>query len=253
MDTKRILVMDDEPLEAARMEEILSATFPETQIDLCHSPKEATEKLRREKYSLFLLDIEIEGSGVTGIHLAEWIRQQPPNLNTPIVFVSNHRHLRSRVFQRVCSYDFLVKPYDPQELVHSAGEALGIREYLRQKYEQSEIIQFKMGHVSFRYNINEIACIQLLKGILTIMRISGKVEEIRAEKGIFDEIMQQLQDRKIDRLRRIHRTILVNIDQIQKVEGEGRELSVSLFNCSQPLPVSRGFKENIREVLMDEE
>ena len=137
--------------------------------------------------------------------------------------------------------------------MHTVGEALGFREYLRKKFEQSEIIQFKMGHVTFRYNINEIACIQLLKGVLTIMRISGKVEEVRAEKGIFDEIMQQLQERQIDRLRRIHRTILVNIDQIQKVEGEGRELIVRLFNCSQPLPVSRGFKENIREVLMDEQ
>lgn len=253
MEEKRILAMDDEWEEALRMKEILSTPFPGVQMDLCQTPKEATERLKNARYSLFLLDIEIEGSGVTGIHLAEWIRQQTPYLNTPIIFISNHRHLRSRVLQRVCSYDFLVKPYDPQELVHTVGEALGFREYLRKKFEQSEIIQFKMGHVTFRYNINEIACIQLLKGVLTIMRISGKVEEVRAEKGIFDEIMQQLQERQIDRLRRIHRTILVNIDQIQKVEGEGRELIVRLFNCSQPLPVSRGFKENIREVLMDEQ
>lgn len=44
-------------------------------------------------------------------------------------------------------------------------------------------MQFRLGHTICRYNVNEIACIQLLKGVLTIMRISGRVEEIRAEKG----------------------------------------------------------------------
>ena len=41
----------------------------------------------------------------------------------------------------------------------------------------------------------------------------------------------------------------VNIDQIQRVENEGREATIWLFNCSQPLPVSRGFRDNIKEVL----
>ena len=102
MEEKRILAMDDEWEEALRMKEILSTPFPGVQMDLCQTPKEATERLKNARYSLFLLDIEIEGSGVTGIHLAEWIRQQTPYLNTPIIFISNHRHLRSRVLQRVC-------------------------------------------------------------------------------------------------------------------------------------------------------
>ena len=253
MNEKRILVMDDEEKETSRMGKILTEAFPTLEIDVCGTPKEALERIRQNRYVLFLRDIEIAGSGVTGIHLAEGIRQMSPYLNTPIIFISNHRHLRNRVLQRVCSYDFLVKPYEEAELVEAVGEALGIREFLRKKYEQAETLQFRLGHAICRYNVNEIACIQLLKGILTIMRISGRIEEIRAEKGVFEEILKQLQEKKIDRLRRIHRTILVNIDQIQRVEGEGRELTVYLFNCSQPLPVSRGFRDNIREVLMEEE
>ncbi|MFR8088431.1 MAG: LytR/AlgR family response regulator transcription factor [Lachnospirales bacterium] len=253
MNEKRVLIMDDEEKETGRMKEILAGTFPVLAVDTCKTPKEAIEWIKNHRYAVFLLDIEIAGSGVTGIHLAEWIRQQSVYLNTPIIFISNHRHLRNRVLQRVCSYDFLVKPYEPGELIETVGEALGIREYLRKKYEQAETLQFRLGHTICRYNVNEIACIQLLKGVLTIMRISGRVEEIRAEKGVFDEVLKQLSEQKIDRLRRIHRTILVNIDQIQRVEGEGRELTVYLFNCSQPLPVSRGFRENIREILMDEE
>ena len=245
----RILYLDDEETECARMRAILEKSFPEHPLDVCRTPQEAIECIRANRYSLFLLDIEIEGTGITGIHLAEQIRQTRIYLNTPIIFISNHRHLRGRVLQRICSYDFLVKPYSEAELVSSVGEALGIPEYLKRKYDQAQSIQFKIGNVVCRYNVNEIACIQLLKGVLTIMRISGKVEEVRAERGIFDEILQQLEVYGIDRLRRIHRTILVNIDQIQRVENEGREATIWLFNCSQPLPVSRGFRDNIKEVL----
>ncbi|MBQ7917088.1 MAG: response regulator transcription factor [Firmicutes bacterium] len=249
MDEKRILVMDDDGAQLDAIQNILQQNFPSVVVDICASPQEATELIKKNRYALFLLDIEIEGSGVTGIHLAEKIRQAVPYLNTPIIFVSNHRHLRGRVLQRVCSYDFLVKPYDPQELISSVGEALGIKEYLHQKFEQSQTLQMKVGNVTCRYNVNEIACIQMLKGVLTIMRISGRIEEIRAERGTFDDILEQLEEKKIDRLRRIHRAILVNIDQIKKTEEVGRELELWLFNCSQPLPVSRGFRDNIKEVL----
>ena len=127
MDEKRILVMDDDGAQLDAIQNILQQNFPSVVVDICASPQEATELIKKNRYALFLLDIEIEGSGVTGIHLAEKIRQAVPYLNTPIIFVSNHRHLRGRVLQRVCSYDFLVKPYDPQELISSVGEALGIK------------------------------------------------------------------------------------------------------------------------------
>ena len=246
MDEKKILVMDDDVTQLTAIQEILQQNFSDVVVDVCVSPQEATDLLKKNRYVLFLLDIEIEGSGVTGIHLAEKIRQVPLYLNTPIIFVSSHRHLRGRVLQRVCSYDFLVKPYDPKELVSSVGEALGIKEYLKQKFEQSQTLQIKVGSVTCRYNVNEIACIQMLKGVLTI---SGRVEEVRAERGAFDDILEQLEVKKIDRLRRIHRAVLVNIDQIKKTEDVGRESQLWLFNCSQPLPVSRGFRDNIKEVL----
>ena len=125
------------------------------------------------------------------------------------------------------------------ELIETVGEALGIREYLRKKYEQAETLQFRLGHTICRYNVNEIACIQLLKGVLTIMRISGRVEEIRAEKGVFDEILKQLSEQKTDRLRRIHRTILVNIDQIQRCRRRGARIDrvfVQLFSAAACKP-----------------
>lgn len=76
MNEKRVLIMDDEEKETGRMKEILAGTFPVLAVDTCKTPKEAIEWIKNHRYAVFLLDIEIAGSGVTGIHLAEWIRQQ---------------------------------------------------------------------------------------------------------------------------------------------------------------------------------
>ena len=91
------------------------------------SGEEGIEEALRSTPDIILLDVEMPG--LSGYEVCDQLRQQEPTKKTPIVFLSSHSSLRERMQgYEVGADDYLVKPFEPENLTARIGVLLRYRE-----------------------------------------------------------------------------------------------------------------------------
>ncbi|MDA8082159.1 MAG: response regulator [Nitrospiraceae bacterium] len=112
----RVLIVDDEPLLAARHELVLQQSGITTEI--VTDPFQILEKLSDFRPELILMDVYMPGC--TGLELAKIIRQKEAFVSVPIVFLSAETDLDKQLSaMRLGGDDFLTKPIRPDHLISS--------------------------------------------------------------------------------------------------------------------------------------
>lgn len=115
----RILIVDDE----ARMAESIRDYFqPEgLESDLAFNGLQARRKLEENAYDALVSDLRMPG--MDGMQLLRWVREEGPDL--PVIMISAHGDIRDAVeAMREGAYDYLVKPFDPDELLLKVRKAV---------------------------------------------------------------------------------------------------------------------------------
>jgi DNA-binding NtrC family response regulator len=124
----RVLIVDDETV----VQEALTNWFRHKGFDVqvAHGAYEALEKARGGDLDLALLDIKMPG--MDGMDLMSRLQQLDPNLM--LVMMTGHASVETAVRALKCgAYDYLTKPFDPQDLMRLA---LGAVEQRRAKQEE---------------------------------------------------------------------------------------------------------------------
>ncbi len=108
----RVLVADDEPNMLASVGAFLRVEGIEA--DLAPDGLAAKARLSAEPYDAAVLDIRMPG--LDGLGLLGWMGEE--GLSLPAVMMSAHGDVRDAVeAMRLGAFDYLVKPFDPDELV----------------------------------------------------------------------------------------------------------------------------------------
>jgi DNA-binding NtrC family response regulator len=133
----RILIVDDEPI----VRQSLGSWFREESylVDVAESGKEALDKLTRQDWDIFLLDIKMPG--MDGLELQRRIKETHPSAT--IIIMTAYASVETAVeAMKQGAYDYIVKPFDPDDLerlIHKAIEhthLLSENVQLRQKIEE---------------------------------------------------------------------------------------------------------------------
>jgi diguanylate cyclase (GGDEF)-like protein/PAS domain S-box-containing protein len=115
----RILVVDDEPRLRRSLALLLEGSA--RQIDECGTGAEAMTALSRQYYDLLLLDLRLPD--MTGLELMDWLGARLPSLS--VIVVSADDVIDSAIGAlRRGAYDFVRKPYQPDELLRTVDNAL---------------------------------------------------------------------------------------------------------------------------------
>ncbi len=108
----RILVIDDELSIRKLLENFLSATYDVTTRD---NGEDALEWLEGNLPDLIICDIQMPR--MNGYQFIEKVRQRGFTKHTPVIMLSATEGSRERVkCYQLGSQDFLVKPFNPEEL-----------------------------------------------------------------------------------------------------------------------------------------
>ncbi|MBI4714866.1 MAG: response regulator [Nitrospirae bacterium] len=137
--SSQILVVDDEAL----IREVLTRKLKESgyRIQTAENAFDALEKIRGNGFSVILSDIMMPG--MDGISLLKKVRAQNPD--TAVVMITALSNVNSAVESlRLGAYDYIIKPFNLEEVVISVRNALEKRRLILENREYQQFLEQKV-------------------------------------------------------------------------------------------------------------
>jgi len=246
------LIVDDERLARLRIRELLNGHPAFDNVEECINGQEAVERILNSNVDLVFLDIQMpEVDGFDVIDLVG--RERMPG----VIFVTAYDQFAVRAFE-VHAVDYLLKPFDKERFQSAVDRAL--RSILSGKdMSGGKAYQQLLSHV--RKNRPPVERILIESaGHVTILRAeqidwaesAGNYVKIHAGKEQYlvrktmKELLEELSPKQFVR---IHRTILVNIEQIKEIQPYFHGDAVVVLRNGTKLKVSRSRRKILDRAL----
>jgi two-component system, LytTR family, response regulator len=232
----RAVVVDDEPLARSNLK-VLLGRDPEVQlVGECGSGAEALEAIRKKKPELVFLDVqmpECDGFDV--------LEQLGADLPAALVFVTAYDQYALQAFE-AGALDYLLKPFDNarfERTLQRAKERVGAGRGRARRVERVAIKN--AGEVLF-LKIEEIDWIEAADYYVGL-HVGARTHLLRRSMADVEQELDAAQ------FCRIHRSAIVNLERVQRLEsGEDGGMDVVL-NTGAKLRLSRRYKRELQERL----
>lgn len=248
----RAIVVDDEPLSRELIREYLGAEPDVELVAECANGFEAVKAVAEHDPDVLLLDIQMPK--LDGFEVLELLDRSPL-----IVFITAHDEYAIRAFE-ARALDYLLKPV-PQERFRSLmdrvrGEVARLRgggapaAAARPAALAAQLRQRPLDRVLVRLDEGGIEVVPTPKldyveaqDDWVVLATAGR--KLRKQQTL-RELEEQLDPR---RFVRIHRSYLLNIERLQRVDLYGKDSHIALLRDGTKLPVSRSGYARLREIL----
>lgn len=120
-DLSSVLYIEDDSINWEIVNMFLKGHFI---VDTASESSEAMEKIKKNNYSVILLDISLK-RGTNGLELAKEIKKAKNYLDTPIIAVTAHatREDENRILRGACTH-YISKPFTKKTLLETLRKAL---------------------------------------------------------------------------------------------------------------------------------
>jgi len=124
MDKKVIvLILDDEPIVGKRLKPAVERMGCE--VEVFEDPREALQRIDEKTFDIVVTDIRMDE--IDGIEVLERVKKKSPR--TMVIMITGYAMMAlAREAMEKGAYDFIAKPFTPEELrkaIAKAAEALG--------------------------------------------------------------------------------------------------------------------------------
>jgi two-component system LytT family response regulator len=245
----RAIIVDDEELARQVLREYLSAHADIEIAAECANGFEAVKAVSELKPDLVFLDIQMPK--LDGFEVLELIGNE-----TAIVFVTAHDEFAIRAFE-VHAVDYLLKPFGPdrfKEALERAKKRLGgaatapsvptaeLIAAARQPAHYADRIPVRDGP---RVHIIPVAKLDYAEAQDDYVALCAE-----GKKHLKQQTIASLET-ALDpaRFLRVHRSYIVNLERIARVEPYGKESHVAVLHNGTQLPVSRAGYTRLRSYL----
>ena len=242
----KALIADDEPLARERLSFLLSGQDEVEVAGECRNGKEVIAALKKSRFDVLFLDIQMPGrSGF------EVIEQIGPAQMPVTVFVTAHNEYAVQAFE-VHALDYLTKPVEPERL---QATLVRVRERIASQaalmtHEQMKSVLSSLenggvprqdfprrllvhnGAKDSFVNVNEIDWIEAAD-YYACLHVGTKSFMLRET---IKELSNTLDSAKFVR---IHRSIIVNVEQVSEIFREGQSEGSVVLKNGQRLRMSK--------------
>ncbi|MFL6675066.1 MAG: LytR/AlgR family response regulator transcription factor [Massilia sp.] len=240
----RVLIVDDEHLARAVLREHL-AEHPGIEIlGECANGFEAVKAIAELEPDLVFLDIQMPR--LDGFEVAELVGDK-----TRYVFVTAFDQFALRAFE-IHAIDYLLKPFSPERLAQALAHA-------RLRVGSPPRMQALLGEAAQRHKPVERVLIR--DGARVHVVAAADIEHIEAQ----DDYVQitaagrrYLKSQPLSELEsqldpatflRIHRSWIVNIGAIRRIEPSGKDSHCAVLDGGVTLPISRSGYQKVRDLI----
>jgi two-component system LytT family response regulator len=245
-ETLRIVIVDDEPLARAVLRENAQADPGIEVVADCANGFEAVKAVADHKPDLVLLDVQMPK--LDGFEVLELLGR-----DQPVIFVTAYDQYALRAFE-VHAVDYLLKPFSAerfQEAIQRARERLRVKAAVpldeivreaRPRTGPAERVLIRDGasvHVLPADAIDYVEAQDDYVAFKTAGKQYLKDQTLAAVEAMLDPA----------RFVRIHRSFILNIDRIAKVELYAKDSRMATLRDGTRLPVSRAGYARLSELL----
>ena len=245
-DSLRVVVVDDEPLARAVVREYVAAHPGVEIVAECANGFEAVKAVSELSPDLMFLDVQMPK--LSGFEVLELIGR-----SVPVVFTTAYDEYALNAFE-VHAIDYLLKPFSAErfaEALTRARERLAAREVMpveafvddqRAKQTPVERVLIRDGskvHVLLVDKVDYVEAQDDYVAFHSDGKSYLKDQTLAAVEGLLDPA----------RFVRIHRSYLLNIDRIARVELYAKDSRVAILRDGAKLPVSRSGYARLAKLL----
>jgi two-component system LytT family response regulator len=246
MEPLKIVIVDDEPLARAVVREYAAAESGLEIVAECANGFEAVKAVAELSPDLVLLDVQMPK--LDGFEVLELLGREQP-----VVFITAYDQYALRAFE-VHAIDYLLKPFSAERFQEAIGRA---RERLRARaaLPVEAIVREarpRSGHAE-RVLIRDGANVHVLP-VDTIDYVEAQDDYVafRADgKRLLKDQTLAAVEATLDpsRFVRVHRSFILNIDRIAKVELYAKDSRIAILRDGTKLPVSRAGYARLSQLL----
>lgn len=248
MEKTRIVIIDDE----APAREIIKHYLKEVEsVDIiaeCSDGFSGLKTISTMKPDLVFLDIQMPR--LTGIEMVEVLTEKPE-----IIFTTAYDQFALRAFE-LNAVDYLMKPFPKRRFLEAVNKAIDkirsgkgnkkpANELLEKRPEQaapvSRIVVRKANSINI-IPVDQIKFVEAQDDYVMIHHSTGKALKQQTMKFYEDNLP------KSDFIR-IHRSYIVNVVEINRIEPYGKDNHVAILHSGDKLPVSRSGYKQLKEDL----
>jgi two-component system, LytTR family, response regulator len=248
MENIRIVIIDDE----APAREIIKHYLKEVEFNEvvaeCSDGFTGLKTISLMKPDLVFLDIQMPR--LTGIEMVEVLTEKPE-----IIFTTAYDQFAIRAFE-LNAVDYLMKPF-PKRRFHEAvkkaidkirsgkGNQEPANQLLAKKPEAAPPVNrivVRKGNSINLIPVEQIRYVEAQDDYVMIYHTTGKALKQQTMKSCEENLP------KTDFVR-IHRSYIVKVEEIKRIEPYGKDTHVAILNSGDKLPVSRAGYKQLKEEL----
>lgn len=207
----KVLLVDDEPNIRKILHKVIESNPAFEVVGDCDSMTEAIIQFNSKKPDVVFMDIEINSG--SGIDCAKVIRELNPDVK--IIFATAHSEYMSNAFE-IYAFDYLVKPFDMDRIKQTLERIEGNFK------KKSKLLIKGRENVTF-VDISEIVMVERANNNTYIYTKDGECHITSAALG---EIEGKICG---EEMVRSHKSYIINISMIKKIEPYGRWTYVVFF------------------------
>jgi two-component system LytT family response regulator len=240
----RVVVVDDEEPARMALRQDLQAIGGVEIVAECANGVEAVKAVAEHTPDLLLLDVQMPK--IDGFDVLELVGAQ-----VPVVFVTAYDEFALRAFE-VHAVDYLLKPFSRERLAEALGRARvrraqtvpasTLRAAARPPGAPLERVVIRDGAQVHVVPVDRIDYVEAQDDYVGV-RTGGRV--LLKEQTLGD-LAGQLDPR---RFVRIHRSYVLNIDRLARVELYAKDSRIAILTDGTKLPVSRAGYQRLQELM----
>jgi two-component system LytT family response regulator len=229
------LVVDDESWARRNLTVLLRRDSDIGAVGECESGLEAVEIIRRSKPDLVFLDVQMPGCG--GFDVLEMLGSDLPST---IIFVTAYDEYALRAFE-AGALDYLLKPFDDARFRRALDRAKDkLAHYTPlQPHRVERLVVKSRGEVLF-LNVADIDWIEAV-GYYACLHVGSETHVLRRT------LLELVRDLDKDKFMRIHRSIIVNLDRVHRLELQNGGDYEVVLKSKVRLRLSRRFRKRLQD------
>jgi DNA-binding LytR/AlgR family response regulator len=238
------VIVDDEPLARDILETYIEQIPELNLIAKCSNALEANNELQSNKIDLMFLDIQMPQ--ITGTDFLKSLNNPPM-----VVFTTAYPNYAIEGFE-LDALDYLLKPISLDRFMKAVNRALEMQQLLsgdtsetaeivdNPNGEKDDFIFVKSDKKLIKIHYSEIIYIEGLKDYVIIRCKDSRVITLQTMKSLEAKMPSNI-------FKRIHRSYIVNLDEINALVGNMVEVTEK--GQTKNLPIGKNYKDDLLEIV----